>query len=1372
MKYFKLLFFIGFFSVSSNLLANRVISADLTYTYVSGETYEFTLTVYRDCSVLSFLPSYYNVNYFSKSCNNTLGDFRVDFYDRKKLSAACPGKASFCDGGDQPGFEKYTYKGRFTIPQKCNDWRFYWIECNRASTITTLQNPGSTCIDVEATLNNKDFSGINSPKFTNDEYGFSCNGSRKLINLGVVGQNSGDNLVYSSVTPLSSFNISNGSQVPVSYASGFSASNPISSGNTFQINSSTGDIQFTPNRTGEKAVVSILIQQFRNNILVGSIMKDQQISVFGCVDPLISVTGLKTRFCANSPIHLDFYGSDPNGNRVNMQWNNGFSNGTFGTTNVYTSNQKATLDWIPSVNDIGVKTFTVTIKNDVCPIFGQRTYSYSFEVIAAPIVSLRQDTVVKCGVNYPLNSLVTNGVPPYTYKWNTGETTSNVSKPTGSYNLTVTDQNGCSGTDDVNLTSQISADFRTVSGTRFCIGASIPFIDNSFSNATITSWRWDFGNGQTATNVQNTSSIYTKSGTYSVKLSITDNNNCSQSMVKNITICDAPSLTLASMDSCTNSNFSFPIVGISTSCGIKSIVVNFGNGKSQTIDYNVNNITSVNETAQVVYDTTGVASGLIGSYTISATIYNLGSCTATKSVTAKVYPRPTFTSLSPLVTSIKCNSPITSLTGFATTTATGAIPPLRYTWSTGAINVNTITVGGIGIYTLTVIDARNCFNSVNFNYNNPITSSISVNKGYCKPGDSWKFNSSANSIWGIDSYKWDFGDTTFSPQPNTQKLYTKEKAYLVKYYARDASGCIDSSQSIQVLNALPMGKKIFPKDTCFGNTVTLPAPENNNVQGVLTSLNWKISNSNYPDTVKYQPSGSGTNNFTYTFERFGSNYISAKANYNYTCDSTFYDTLYVFKPVRDSISYNNKCAYLPTEFKAYSKSLDIKNTIKERTWRFIWILPNVYDSLLLKSTNGDTTIPYSSSNPNSNFSFSQPLNKHGSWTSEDTLLKEPFRPTNYYLYLKTIDNKGCTYTSDRFYFKNELVSQNKFSIDGFCLNEGISFINSEPVNTYNNILFQKSIWDVEEPIVTGSSNKFALVHRFTTAKSYNVSLTVFNEDLCEAKYQTTLNILPNPTANFKSDTVCLSSLMTLSSISIPASAGDSIIAYRWSLGVNSDSATTKNTSYKYPAAGSYTVTLRITNKTLCKDTVTRQVVVFPKPTANFIIATDINDQQSNKPIDFTDQTSFSDNIVNWKWIFTKKDSAVYAQATNTSHSFDSLGIYKISQIVTNNLGCSDTLNKRLDLNEYLILPNAFSPNNDSQNDELYLLYKGYKILKEFKIYNRFGEKVFDAGSDLNARWDGTQNGLPSPVGSYVYYVSATSIYNKDKSITGQLTLLR
>jgi gliding motility-associated-like protein len=89
----------------------------------------------------------------------------------------------------------------------------------------------------------------------------------------------------------------------------------------------------------------------------------------------------------------------------------------------------------------------------------------------------------------------------------------------------------------------------------------------------------------------------------------------------------------------------------------------------------------------------------------------------------------------------------------------------------------------------------------------------------------------------------------------------------------------------------------------------------------------------------------------------------------------------------------------------------------------------------------------------------------------------------------------------------------------------------------------------------------------------------------------------------------------------------------------------------------------------------------------------------------------------------------------------------------------------------IIIPNAFSPNNDNINDFLYLQIKDAQPLK-WIIYNRWGEEVFH--TDNNFYWSGyNDKGLPCNVGTYyfslLYLDKKTSL---EKYFKGSIELLK
>ena len=88
----------------------------------------------------------------------------------------------------------------------------------------------------------------------------------------------------------------------------------------------------------------------------------------------------------------------------------------------------------------------------------------------------------------------------------------------------------------------------------------------------------------------------------------------------------------------------------------------------------------------------------------------------------------------------------------------------------------------------------------------------------------------------------------------------------------------------------------------------------------------------------------------------------------------------------------------------------------------------------------------------------------------------------------------------------------------------------------------------------------------------------------------------------------------------------------------------------------------------------------------------------------------------------------------------------------------------------LILPNAFTPNNDGVNDCFGIRKWGNVTIKEFSIYNRWGQKVFDTRNPSEC-WNGTFHGEMQDSGGYVYVIKAVSFCG-NITRTGTVMLIR
>lgn len=112
--------------------------------------------------------------------------------------------------------------------------------------------------------------------------------------------------------------------------------------------------------------------------------------------------------------------------------------------------------------------------------------------------------------------------------------------------------------------------------------------------------------------------------------------------------------------------------------------------------------------------------------------------------------------------------------------------------------------------------------------------------------------------------------------------------------------------------------------------------------------------------------------------------------------------------------------------------------------------------------------------------------------------------------------------------------------------------------------------------------------------------------------------------------------------------------------------------------------------------------------------------------------------------------------------------------IIDDFGCfylKDTINIEVIEKYSLDVPTAFSPNGDGSNDIIYAKGWGLKELIAFKIYNRFGELVFES-TDFEKGWDGTYRGQPQNIETYVFTVEALTYSGKVLTKKGNISLLR
>lgn len=124
-------------------------------------------------------------------------------------------------------------------------------------------------------------------------------------------------------------------------------------------------------------------------------------------------------------------------------------------------------------------------------------------------------------------------------------------------------------------------------------------------------------------------------------------------------------------------------------------------------------------------------------------------------------------------------------------------------------------------------------------------------------------------------------------------------------------------------------------------------------------------------------------------------------------------------------------------------------------------------------------------------------------------------------------------------------------------------------------------------------------------------------------------------------------------------------------------------------------------------------------------------------------------------------------------TFDQWGQNYVTQVVSNG-ECFDTLRKAVFVDDLYTahFPNAFTPNGDGINDLWTFDGKGHASFVA-KIYNRWGEHLHTwTDQSMVDGWDGTEQGQPSKIDSYIYRIEITDLRGRVHHYVNQFSLIR
>jgi gliding motility-associated-like protein len=1400
---------------ASDTQATHFMGIDISYQCLSPCIYRITWKTYYDCTggATPRPPNQPGNPTFTftgtpAGCNSTplpAGAWvRVQYIE---VTPICPGFQTGCSNptsainGVREAFYYRDYDVCTGGSNPCTKFNIGWGSCCRNGVITSgAANggiyTGNTVIDLTITPCNS------SPTFLFAPVPYICAGQPFTFNQGAFDPD-GDSLSYRLVNC-----IANAPTTSVGYAGGYSPAQPLGPDWNVRLNPFTGDITMTPNPNGGQVVgvMCIEIEEFRNGVKIGSVVRDMQITVItGCTStnpttggvqnlkiggvPASPVSRTEVLTCAGTQVCFDIpVISQDTALNYTISWNQQLANlgATFTDTAMTVSNTVPGKEpigrfcWTPTQR--GTYSFVVTARDDACPIPGLNQFTVLIYVdnvlqnstaTAVPIQncnSVELTAFPRTRIQSPYNNIwyydwSGNGnlQPQHNNNLQDSQLVHLYPAPNNYfYDLTLEDTFGCVHqfrnffTLNSGVIADAGPDLTICSGFQFQLGS--PPIPGQF-------YRWRPSRGLNDTTVSDPVFTLTNLNigqvdTIDFSVYVTDSVCNTEDFVRVVV---NPSLQV-------RINPANPLI-----CRGDSITLTASGGSSY--------LWSTGDT------TASIRVGPFQNTRYSVVTFDNGCTSQPQFVDVSIDPGPpgdisgTFR---------VCSGDAALLV------ASGATD---YFWSNTAQNTATNIISNVtGDSTVYVIPSTNgCRGDTIFanlsTYPQPVPDFSPTT--VCQ-GIPTEFQDLSTIPGGsIVGWSWNFGDGTISNLQDPTHTYGSAGTYNVTLRVTSDNGCESVlQQSVRVEN-VPQADFDFT-NVCFGSPSAFTDNSNVNPPASIVNYAWKFG-----DGVQ------GDGNIT-THEYDTSGYYNATLIITTAggCVDSFTQTVFVHpNPVAD------------------------------------FALTNACQDSVVFSFNGsavggglDEIVSYA-------WDFGDPLSQGNNFSSLA-------RPTHVYeqagqktVILTVTTGNGCVDTAIRevTIFEEPRVD---FSVEGHCEGEIIYFQDATVISPTTPIVSWN--WDMGNG-VTSTSPAPNLIYR-DGAGTYPVYLQVTSSEGCTKSMIRDVVIDPSPRALFLPKNACpYDSAQFIDQTQI---SSGSIVQWDWDFGgPGRGPSGVQNPSFLYDAPGSYQVIMTATSDKGCSRSAAQTVRIFdyaptPELTEDTVCFSDpaylIAGASSNIQVRWyeslnaaqrfhmgntyvteplasnttyyvttmTPQGCVSDRFPITAYVTSDEDLSISPSRSlvelpvgtveftpvssieltgwswsfgdgNVSdleapvHEYENPGRYEVILTGVDRNGCEITASTIIEVKKVVsaFMPSAFTPNGDGYNDVFKI---GPYNLRDFQIrvFSRWGTVIYEA-NEPGFEWDGKDlNGQDVPEGVYVYVIRFLDINGKTTEQTGTITLIR
>ncbi|TWO32959.1 PKD domain-containing protein [Seonamhaeicola sediminis] len=202
------------------------------------------------------------------------------------------------------------------------------------------------------------------------------------------------------------------------------------------------------------------------------------------------------------------------------------------------------------------------------------------------------------------------------------------------------------------------------------------------------------------------------------------------------------------------------------------------------------------------------------------------------------------------------------------------------------------------------------------------------------------------------------------------------------------------------------------------------------------------------------------------------------------------------------------------------------------------------------------------------------------------------------------------------------------------------------------------------------------------------------------------------------------------------------------------------------------VLLEVTDSVGCTSSISYNVDIPELGDANFNINSQMYDTYGfysiQDPIQFTN-TSYGD-YVSVSWDF---GDGTFSQEENPKHIYNTVGTYTVTQTVIYPFDCvyTQTIIVNVELGYKIIIPNAFTPNDDTLNDNFMPSVLALNNL-EFNIYDTWGSLIHSEKGDSLKGWNGQIKDTNAENGNYYYTFSGDTFYGETITSKGAFVLIK